>query len=42
MYNYYIYICLSKHKKRFSSNETMLLLLFKIEPFDFKQKVISV
>lgn len=42
MYNYYIYFCLSKHEKRLSSNDTMLLLLFKIEPFDFKQKEISV
>lgn len=36
MYSYYMYICLSKHEKRLSSNDTTLLLLFKIEPFDFK------
>ena len=28
--------CLSKYEKRLSSNDTTLLLLFKIEPFDFK------
>ena len=39
MYSYYIYICLSKHEKRLSSNDTTLLLLFKIEPFDFKEAV---
>ena len=44
MYSYYIYICLSKYEKRLSSNDTTLLLLFKIEPFDnnnFKQKRVN-
>ena len=38
MYSYYIYICLSKYEKRLSSNDTTLLLLFKIEPLILNRK----
>ena len=38
MYSYYIYICLSKHEKRLSSNETMSV---SVDDMNDKIKIIS-